>query len=351
MDNINLSISKPIDSISTTNVSLAGLIPGRGKYDWQAGANSPIKRVVLMEDTHWKSVSIPNEIQVVHSGYDDAYDTSMCVTFNGNLDAIEYIMMQQLRLGMIPREKVLWLTENGYFENGVLNFNERFTGVVGETNEYGAYQYLVANGMRNFGVIPQAMFPFAKTFKENIDKKFITQEMYDLGKEFVKRFPINFEWVNPSDTKEFMQYSPLSCFGHYGNQTTDEPIDPKGGGYHSMLQVEETDDYREIDDSYWQQFKKYKKSALDGFMAFYVDASNTTMFDREKFIRENDNKIIRNKGNGAYGVIYKGTPMHISAERAGLFMIDRDARGLLGKLQEEQLTAAEWDLLQVTIEF
>jgi hypothetical protein len=330
---------------------ITGALLGRGEYDWQAGANSPIKRVELMKDGNWKSVSIPNEIQFLFAGTDYAYDTLMCVSFNGTTDAIEYIMMQQLRLGMIPNWKVNWLKEKGYFENGVLNFNERFIAIMGETTSQGAYVYKVANAMRNYGLIPQKMFPYAKNFKDNIDRKFVTQEMLDLGAEFKKLFQINFEWVPEAETKEFMKYSPLAVTGRFGNMEGDAPIDPQNNLWHSMLQVTETADYREIDDSYWQQFKKYKKTALSNFLAYYVDASDNTMFDRAKFIKEHDLFIIRNTSDGTYGVIYHNEPLLITPERAGLFMIDRDARGLVGANKEAQLNAQDWLALKVVNKF
>lgn len=325
-------------------MGITGFKKGRGVADWQAFGNSPIVHEVLLDMGDWKELSIPHEIQFLQ---EYLYDTLMCVSFNGTTDAIEYIMMQQLRLGLIPNWKVLWLKENGYFKNGVINFNERFTAIMGDTDTNGAYQYKVANGMRNFGLIPNDMFLMANNFKDNIDSKFITQEMRDLGKKFIELFPINFEWVNPEDTEEFMKYSPLSCFGFYGNQETSEPIDPKSGSLHSMLQVTETDAYREIDDSYFQQFKKYKRTALDGFMAFYVDVSDNNMFNAGEFLRTHDTFQVRNTNTGAYGVIYHNTALLIKPERAGLYLIDRDARGLLGKGKEltVNITGAEWDML------
>lgn len=328
-----------------------GLLLGYGEYDWFAGANSPIVRNVLLDSGNWKELTIPHEIQFLT---EYLYDTLMCVAFNGTTDAIEYIMMQQLRLGLIPAWKVNWLRDNGYFVNGVLDFNERYTAIMGETTNEGAYLYKVADGMRKFGLIPQKMFPMADNFKDNIDKKFVTEEMLELGKEFARIFPMNFEWVIPQATKDFMKYSPISCTGFYGNiQNEDDIIDPRSGSYHSMLQVKETDEYREIDDSYYDQFKKYKKTALANFMAFYVDSSDNTMFNANEFISKHDNFQIRNTQTGAYGVIYHGTPMLITQERAGLYTLDRDARGLLGKGREltVQLTNQEWSLLDWSHKF
>ena len=335
-----------------SNIYTHGAIEGFGERDWVAGANSPVRRKVLIDNGNWKSVSIPHEIQFVNSGSLNAYDSLMCVSYNGTTDAIEYIMMQQIRLGMIPKKKLRWLIDNGYFIDGVLNFSERYTGVIGETTNVGAYVYKVADGMRLSGLIPQKMFEMADNFKDNIDKRFITKEMLALGKEFAEMFKINFEWVNDSFTAEFMKYSPLACTGFFANMTSEQPISPEFGGLHSMLQISETPEHREIDDSYWQHFKKYTKDHLHNFMAFYVDASETNMFDSREFVKDNDTAIIRNSNTGEFGVIYQGTPMRVTEERAGLFMIDRDTRKLIGKGDGPVLlNNDEWKSLKIKVNF
>jgi hypothetical protein len=318
-----------------------GALLGKDSLDWVAKGNSPINRRILLESGYWKDLSIPNEIQVVNLGYTNTYDTSMCVSFTWT-DAIEYTMMQMLRLSLIPAEFVSWLTANGYFENGVLNFNERFTAIKGETTEDGAFQYKVANGSKNCGLIPQKMFPYADNFKDNIDSRFVTEEMNQMGLEFKKRFYINYEWVNPEDTKEFLKYSPLSCIGQYANG--EGILKPPTNTGHSMLLVNETDEYREIDDSYWKQFKKYNKESLQSFMAVYITPLTNSM-NITQFLKDNNNKIVRNSNTGAYGVIYNNTPMLISQERAGLFIIDRECRKLIGKLDKIEINDDEWKLL------
>lgn len=325
----NVDSFKSLRYMVNTNSLVSSILIGRGEYDWQAGANSPIERKVLVQDGNWKALSIPHEVQVVNLGELSTYDSMMCVSYNGVTDALEYILMQMLRLNMIPPYKVTWLKDKGYFENGCINFSERFVGTLGETTSAGAYQYKIANAAKNYGLIPQKMFQPAKTFSENIDKKFITPEMLALGREFAKLFRINYEWIQDFQTREFLKYSPVSCYGRYG--TGEGILSPTEGGYHSMLQVAETNEYREIDDSYWQQFKKYKKTSLEGFMVFYIDASENQMFILKDYIASHDLFLIRNTITGAYGVIYQGKGMLITPERAGLFLIDRDARGLIGR--------------------
>lgn len=303
---------------------------GRGEYDWQAGANSPIVRKVLLENGNWKELSIPNEIQVVNYGKDNQYDTSMCVSFNDVNSPIAYILMQMLRLNMIPNDTARWLKEKGYFENGAINFSERFVGVLGETKNYGAYQYKVANAAKNFGLIPQWMFPMADNFEDNINPKFIKQELLDLGKEFLTHFAINYEWVNPEDSKEFLKYSPQGCIGQFANyEKPDDILDPPTKNGHAMCEVNETEEYKEIDDSYWQQFKKYKKDKLQSFMAFYLTPLKTNM-DTQKWIKENDLKWVQisaGQGGGQFGRVLRGKLMMFnSSDRGTLALLDDKMR-------------------------
>ncbi len=290
---------------------------GSGKRDWIAGANSPIERKVLLESGNWKPLDIPHEIQFLFSGTMQAYDTLMCVTFNGVTDALEYIIMQMMRLNMIPAVTINWLRDNGYFENGFINFNERFTAVLGGTASNGAYQYRVADSSRNDGLIPQNRLAYANNFWDNIDPKFITQDLKDLGKEFLTHLAINYEWVPASQTKEFLKYSPLSCVGQYA--TGNGILKPPTNLGHCMLQINETDTYREIDDSYWQQFKKYHKDSLQSFMAFYVTPLKTdnNSMDTLKWVKDNDKKWVQHSVSGQFGRVLQGYLMMFNTSDRG----------------------------------
>lgn len=318
---------------------IKGALLGSGQFDWIAGANSAVDHKVLLESGNWKELSIPNEIQIVDYGKDNQYDTSMCVSFNGTTDALEYTLMQMMRLNLIPAESVKWLQDKGYFENGTINFNERFTAIKGETTVDGAYQYKVANGVKNYGLIPQKNFPFANNFKDNIDPKFVTEEMNNLGKEFLTHFAINYEWLNDEDTKEYLKYGPISCIGQYADG--DGILNPPTNSGHSMLLINETDDYREIDDSYWRQFKKYKKEKLQSFMQFSITPLKNNNMDIVKFVTENDLKWVRNSNTGAFGRIMRGQLFTFeTTDRAALVLLD-------DKVRENgiQVTKEQWDKL------
>ena len=315
-----------------------GVLIGRGEFDWFASGNSPIVHEILMPDKNWKNVELEHEIQF---NYPALYDTLFCVTF-ASLKAVAKILTLLELNGLLSYQDLQFFAQ--YKKNGKYNFNERFTGALGETTNLGAYQYKIANAIRNYGLIPQDMFPLADNFNDNIDKKFITQEMYDKGKEFLERVSFNYEWV--SDMINYLEYSPIPCLVKFANYENEEDILAPVGDYnHQVLGVFAVPEYHEVEDTYQQRYKRYEPQNTGGFMAFYLTLNNKNM-DVEKFIKENDTNQIRNVNTGGYGVIYGGKLMQIRQERAGLYMIDRDARGLIGKGKTVSITDNEWKQIE-----
>ena len=331
-----------------------GALIGRGDFDWQAGANSPIVRKVILKGGNWKEKAIPNEIQVVGYGTDKQYDTLECGLFNGLTDCLEYLIMEMLRQNLIPAETVNWLKDpvvNGkhypsYFKDGYINFNERYSAIKGGITNQGTYQYKNANGAKNWGLIPNDMFPHADNFADEINPAFLTEEMEAVGKEFLKHLAINYEWVNPDDTMEFLEYSPMSCIGQYADG--EGILNPPTAQGHNMAEVNETEEYREIDDSYWKQFKKYKKDKLQSFMAYYITPLKNNNMDTAKFIKDNDLKwvqITAGQRNGQFGRVLRGKlMMFISTDRGTLALLDDKMRKepsvKINQADFEQLEAA-----------
>lgn len=294
-----------------------GVLIGRDTKDWVAGANSEIKPDVFVDDGNWKPYAVEHEIQ-----WTGEYDTLFCVTYSA-LSAIASLMMYKIKNNLIPATSIKWLQDNGYFKNGFINFNERFIGTLGETTNVGAYQYKVANAIKNYGLIPQDMFPLASNFQDNIDPKFITQEMKDLGKEFLNLFQINYEWV--SNVKDALKYSPVQMVVRFANyEKPDDILAPSGEYNHAVKGVFSTEQYNEIKDTYWQVYKKYRPDKTASFMAFKITVKN---MDNELFIKQNDLKWIRNQKTGSFGRILQGELKTFqTTDRACLALLDDKVR-------------------------
>jgi len=86
-----------------------------------------------------------------------------------------------------------------------------------------------------------------------------------------------------------------------------------------MLVVNSGQDWFEIDDSYWQQFKKYEDLALDGFMALYVETQNS--MEAIDFIRANDLKIVWHRETGAYYLVMQGMLKHLKTDDRAVYAL------------------------------
>jgi hypothetical protein len=244
-----------------------GLLLGKRKEDYILGSSPVVKEEI---NVNWKDYAPEHEKQNI------PIETLFCVSFSA-LDVLEYLFNWALNNNRIDPKDVLWLKDNGYFKNGLINFNERFIGTLGETTNQGAYQYKIGDAIRKYGLIPQDMFPLVSDFNQNIDKTFITNKMYDLGAEFIKRFPINYEWV--FNIKEGLKYAPLQVCVYYADG--NGILCPTQNPQHAVVGIDYKDDYLEIDDSYTHQFKKYCHKAIYSAMLYTIKFKNN-MFKKEK---------------------------------------------------------------------
>lgn len=318
-------------------IKKSGVLLGKWPYDWIAWGNSPIQREVLVVGGDWKPYQVEHEIQ-----WTGTYDTLFCITYSA-LECIGALFMYYVNNGLISPSNVSWLKTQGYFKNGFINFNERFNAILGETTSQGAYQYKVANAIKNYGLIPQDMFPLADNFQDNIDPKFITESMYALGKEFLKRFSINYEWVE--DIKEALKYSPVQFVVKYANYINPEDILAPNGAYnHAVEGVYSVTGYNELRDTYWQIFKRYNPAFTASFLAYNLTVNNNINMDTTKFLKDNDKKWVRNVNTGQFGRVLQNKLFTVqSTDRGTLILLD-------DKVRENgvQITNEDWVKLPKT---
>lgn len=100
----------------------------------------------------------------------------------------------------------------------------------------------------------------------------------------------------------------------------------------------------------WQKLKQnYFDDGAVGVAWTLIDKDNIyNNMDVKKFIKDNDLNQVRNTDTGAYGVIYHGKLLLISNERAGLYMVDREARGLIGKGKTVNINGKQWNEIMDT---
>lgn len=242
-----------------------GLLIDQRETDYILGS-SPVEKEILNPGLDWEIYVPEHETQARRF-----YDTMSCVTYSAT-DCLEYLFNHAIQHERISQEDINWLDEKGYFKNGMINFNERFTAILGGTTRTGAYQYKVGDAIRKHGLVPQDMVKFPD-LQEDYFKCDFTKEVYDLGKEFIERFPINYQWAR--DIKEALKYGPVQVCVYFMNG--EGILCPTRNPQHAIVAINATDDYVKMDESYSQQFKKYCYKAIYSPMLYTINFKKNNM--------------------------------------------------------------------------
>lgn len=115
---------------------------------------------------------------------------------------------------IISVDNVKWLQDNGYFNNGKIEFSDRFVAINSGTTRAGNSLKAPLEAIRKQGLIPKSMFPQVDDFDEYYDRRNKTKKMDRLGEEFEKRFPINYEKVYESDFPLLLKKDMLDVGGY-----------------------------------------------------------------------------------------------------------------------------------------
>lgn len=286
---------------------------GTQPTDFIAGVNTPLGVDILNLNADWDTDRPEHEHQ------NKGYETSACTIFSG-LDCLETVFMFFLKNNLFPPDLTLWLRANGYFNNGFINFSDRYSAQFAEIEPLsGTYQYKAGNALRQ-GLIPETMFPY--TTDNYYNNKAITAEMTALAEEFIKRFTVNWYWVE--NISIGLHSSPLQGIVKYADGTGI--LKPEGRLNHAIMVYGQADDYLKIDDSYSIREKKYGKDFVFSFMGFSLTINNNNMIN-ETFIKENDLKFVRNKNTGQFGRIMQGKLRVVaSTDRGTLLLLDNEHR-------------------------
>lgn len=197
--------------------------------DYKLGAKSPLgKHKALVEDSNWSNYLPTGELQ---KDKDSREDTMACTVFSGE-NILESIFDLYIQNGMLHIDDYNWLKVKGYFdENGKINFNDRFNSKLSGVSKRGNSLRKAADSFRKDGLIPWSVWKYEPFYN---NEPFVWKDYYQkppkeaiaLGKEFLKRFKINYEttYMNPSDIRMAMKISPLHTGVHAWSR-------PKNGVY------------------------------------------------------------------------------------------------------------------------
>ena len=264
------------------NLKYQGVILGKTPTDYVLGG--AIELAPLTD--YWEEFLIGSDYKLEHEMQRPfGFETYACTCFAGN-DVKELIMMWALKNNKIPREDVLWLSEKGYFRNGVINFDDRVPAMHAEIQKgLGTYLFKAGNALRKWSLPEGILKDTPKNFEEYMDLDRLTNEAKDLQKEYDKRFVWNWFWFDEfeGDVKQELKTSPaMSCVKFANGEGC---LKPAGRVDHAVTEYK-IDKCHHIDDSYIQQFKKYHPDYIKNRVGFKL-----TIKKHIKPMKIEDNKL------------------------------------------------------------
>ena len=202
--------------------------------------------LILMEDGQWDEF-LPSDEQQRKNGL----ETQNCTVY-GTQNAIEILMARRY-----------WSDQ----DRGAFDYSERFTGILAGTTPDGNDPHLVAETIREHGLIPENMLPFSEsidTWNEYYSPKPMTSAYVRMGRQWDRVYDFKHEWVMPNELllRRSLRISPLGV-GVYAWE-----IDPASGEYISLGNPNHwCVIYGYVEGEYWKVFDSYdstrKKLAWD----------------------------------------------------------------------------------------
>ena len=274
------------------------------------------------------------------------FDTWNCVAYSA-LNAIEIYFNYLYRESLLTARNIEWFINNGYLEDGVFNFSDRFTGIKSGTKyKIGNYGSTVAEAIHKYGLIPEKMLPFdTATPEEYYNKGAVTKKMDELAEEFNKRFTINFQVVWLTDIQESLKYGAVQVYVGPWRKHADTGLyyytGEKWGhavGRYRSLTKQILDHYEPYIKSLTTDYNYYPSGYL------YTVTQTINFMDVDKFLKDNDLLFVRNKKIGQFGRIMQGKLKVVKTTDRGTLLLLDDAVRKNGRT----LTEDEWDILPKT---
>ena len=228
----------------------SGLIIEHAKEDdYIFGGNTKLVKTILSSNGNYIEYIPITEMQI-----GIYFDTMACVSFSA-INVIEIIFKYHLKHGNISKEDIKWLEDNGYFQDGELNFSDRFIAKLSNTTKQGNTGRKVAKTIVNYGLIPESKWSYPSRQRTPVFVwedyyKEIPEELLKLGKEFKERFSIGYEAIYRKDMKDALKYGPIQVYvcAWYKNDT-GLFYKPKDRGYnHAVTRIQSLT--KQIFDSY-----------------------------------------------------------------------------------------------------
>lgn len=107
--------------------------------------------------------------------------------------------------GILLPELRKWGRDNGYVVNNKWVLSDAFNEILSGTTRTGNSFKAPADSIRKDGIVPKSKLPQLDSFDAHYDPQRITPELRTLGKEFLRRFSLNYEQVYLSDLEDALE--------------------------------------------------------------------------------------------------------------------------------------------------
>ena len=269
-----------------------GLITEKiNEQDYLFGA-SPLKKDIVLKDGNWTAY-LPEEEKQLHK----YHDSFACVSYSA-LNVLETMFNQRIMNKIIDNN---WLSSNGYIKNGKVNFDDYFIAKLSKTKCYSGNTFrCVADTIREYGLIPQQKHDQADSCKEWY-KRPILDKWLDKGKEFKKRFQINYETVARDLFEDALKYSPLQVGVRAWYKKNDLYYNEVSKWNHAVEMFRPKTSVNYIFDSYNPFIKRLTNNYIFGYIgyAFYVKEKRKNM--EIQLYKEADSPTVYAKGINGQG--------------------------------------------------
>lgn len=180
--------------------------------DWVFGAASQICIALIPQADRLRYLPA-GEVQ---RGRDDFMD---CAT-RGPTNILEAKFTYLYQNGLISLEDRAWLENKGYVNvrpdvGHVIEFSDRFNAILSGTTANGNSMIAPIDSIHTHGLIPKKMLPASPdmSLSEYLDADAVTPAMGELGKQFLSRWPINYERVLRTDFPQAIEQDFINVAG------------------------------------------------------------------------------------------------------------------------------------------
>ena len=247
--------------------------------DWVFGATSKPCIALIPESEREKYLPI-GEVQA------GKQDTGDCAT-RAPTNILEAKFNYLYRNNKLRPENKKWLEDNGYIQGYSVTFSDAFNAILSDTQRTGNSLKAPLESIRKNGLIPNRMIPLGKEmmWEEYHDPKRITQEMRNLGQEFLRRFTINYEICKDDKFIELLKTDIIDVAAHAWPVMVNGVYPKTAGDFNHAFILFNLPAYQAFD-SYEEKPSDYTKNLAPDYVFWdtgyrvYISAE-TTPEDRE----------------------------------------------------------------------